>query len=789
MQAKSLITLEFPKIQQMLMEYTSSGMGKSKADEMLPSSDYETVFRRQKETAEACHLLESGSNPLGGLHDIRAAIKRAELGGVLEAEELINIASTLAAARRVRRMLQETAEQYPFLAEAAIHLSNHKKLEDEILSIINEKGEVSDNASPELRRLRIGIRREQANMKSRLESMIRNPNLQKYLQDSIVTMRNDRYVIPVKQENRNAVPGIVHDSSNSGATLFIEPMAIVDMNNELRELLMKERDEVLRILSELSAKIGADYTFIQHSVSALAQFDFIFARARLAFAMHATEPEISNDHSLIFWQARHPLLKGKVVPIDIRLGDRFTELLITGPNTGGKTVTLKTVGLLNLMGQCGLQIPAQAGSRIGLFDQIFADIGDEQSIEQSLSTFSSHMTNIVHIMEQATEHTLALFDELGAGTDPTEGAALAMSILENLLARKTRVVATTHYSELKIFAYHHDGVENASVEFDIETLRPTYRLMIGVPGRSNAFEVSQRLGLSKEIINYARSLVGSDQLKVEDMLSTLEENMRRAKQDREEANLLRTELEQSKKEIAIEKEEANKRVRERVQRAQSEAAGVVKAARLEAEELLANLRSMRQDVSERELTNAAQNTRKALRRMAGSIAALDDNVDDISGGKQVTDVEVGDKVVWTKYNIEAEVIAEMAVNGDVAIQAGAMKVTVPITQLRTAKKKKSKTTTAASVTTSDAMVNKSDTLKTQLDLRGQTLDEAILNVDKFLDDAFLGQLSKVWIIHGKGTGVLRSGVREFLNRHPRIKSYAFAPFHEGGDGVTVAELK
>ena len=787
MQQKSIHTLEFPKIQTMLSDYVSSGMGKAKIDEMFPSSDFETVYRWQRETSEACSLLESGANPLSGLHDIRSAIKRAELGGVLEGEELLNIAYTLGAARRIRKTLQESGELYPFLNDVGIHLSNHKKLEDDILEILDEKGLVKDNATPELRRLRIAIRQFQQNMKSKMESFIRNTTIQKYLQESIITMRNDRYVIPVKQENRHAIPGIVHDTSNSGATLFIEPMVIVELNNELRQVLTQERDEVLRILQEISGKIGSDYLFIQRSVDALANFDYIFARARLSFAMKATEPEISRDFAIRFWQARHPLLKGKVVPIDIRLGERFHVLLITGPNTGGKTVTLKTVGLLNLMGQCGLHIPAETGSKIGLFDQIFADIGDEQSIEQSLSTFSSHMTNIVKIMEVASEHSLVLFDELGAGTDPTEGAALAMSILEELLHRNSRVVATTHYSELKIFAYHHDGVENASVEFDIETLRPTYRLMIGIPGRSNAFEIALRLGLDKSVIDYARSKVGSDQLKVEDMLALLEENLKNSQQDRIEAQVLRSQWEAEKKAMQTEREEANHKARERVQRAQSEAAGVIKAARQEAEEILTELRSLRRNISERELTEAAQNSRQTFRRMSGKMASLDEHSQD-RVGEPVGDLAIGDPVVWTKYMVEGVVLEEVHGQTEVLIQAGAMKMSVPISQLRTGKKKVSepiKPMFAAKKDTAPA----DPLLKTQLDLRGHTLDEAIMATDKFLDDAFLAQLNKVWIIHGKGTGVLRTGVRDYLKSHPHVKSFVFASFHEGGDGATVVELK
>lgn len=786
MQLKSITTLEFPKIQKMLADYTSSGMGQAKISDMFPSSDFETVYRWQKETSEACSLIETGTNPLAGLYDIRASIKHAELGGVLEGTELLNIASTLGAARRIRRLLQESAELYPFLNDVGIHLSNHKKLEDDILDILDDKGFVKDHATPELRKLRIAIRQHQQSMKSKMESFIRNPNIQKYLQESIITMRNDRYVIPVKQENRHAVPGIVHDASNSGATLFIEPMVIVDLNNELRQVLMQERDEVLRILQELSGKIGLDYVFIQRSVEALANFDVIFARARLAFAMKATEPEISRDGSLRFWQARHPLLQGKVVPIDVRLGDRFRILLITGPNTGGKTVTLKTVGLLNLMGQCGLHIPAQVGSKIGLFEAIYADIGDEQSIEQSLSTFSSHMTNIVRIMESAGENSLVLFDELGAGTDPTEGAALAMSILEELLYRKSKVVATTHYSELKIFAYHHDGVENASVEFDIETLRPTYRLMIGIPGRSNAFEVAQRLGLNERIIDYARGKVGSDQLKVEDMLALLEDNLKQSQQDRAEALALRQQWESEKKAIQAEREEANQKSRERVQRAQSEAAGVIKSARLEAEEILTELRALRRNVSEKELTEAAQKSRQTLRNMSERMAALDEHAQ--TPGEPVTDVAVGDPVVWMKYMVEGVVIEEPNPQNEVMIQAGAMKMAVPLNQLRVGTKKtmeKIKTVVSAN----KGIPENNTVTKTQIDLRGQTLDEAIMATDKFLDDAFIAQLNKVWVIHGKGTGVLRAGVRDYLKSHPQVKSYTFAPFNEGGDGVTVVELK
>ncbi|NLN84238.1 MAG: endonuclease MutS2 [Firmicutes bacterium] len=789
MQEKSLLTLEFPKIKSMLKELVASGLGSEKVEEMKPSVDYNAVCQSQKETSEASQILQAGANPLSGLHDIRAALTRASLNGILTGEDFLKIASSLATSERLRKLLEESDGIYPQLVELGIRLSSHRKLENDILLVIDDNGEVKDNASPVLRRLRINIRQTQHNMKNRMDSLIRNPNIQRHLQDNIITIRNDRYVVPVRLESKSAIPGIVHDTSNSGATLFVEPMALVDMNNELKQLHSQEREEVMRIFRELSEKIALDYPALRQTVDALAEFDFIFARAKLSHSMDAVEPEISVNGRIKLWQARHPLLKGEVVPIDIHLGDNFNILLITGPNTGGKTVSLKTVGLLNLMGQCGLHIPALPGSKIGVFTKILADIGDEQSIEQSLSTFSSHMTNIVKIMDIADEQSLVLLDELGAGTDPTEGAALAMALLEELLSLGSRVVATTHYSELKVFAYYNEGVENASVEFDVDTLQPTYHLMIGIPGRSNALEIAGRLGLRKEILTLAQSKLGQDQFEIDDMLSLLEENLKTSRRERAEADEILARAKREAEEIKASSSLSEQKAKDRYLKAQSEALGILKEARLQSDKLIKDLRAMRRNLSDRELMEITQKSRGTLSELSGKLSELDQGLD-LDQGQSLKKVKIGQSVFWQQYKIDAVVLEEADSKGEVMIQAGLMKVSVPIKELRKGKEEKPKVDLVKrSQTFQNPLHSRGPGGQTQLDLRGQNLAEAILNTDKFIDDAFLAQINKVWIIHGKGTGVLRNGIREHLNDHRQVKSFVFAPFNEGGDGVTVVELK
>ncbi|MCL2547633.1 MAG: endonuclease MutS2 [Symbiobacteriaceae bacterium] len=798
MDSKALQVLEFVKIINLLRDYTASRLGLSSIDDLLPSSDRETVQRRQLETTEAVRLLRSGASLLGGLHDIREEVKRADLGGILEPADLITVASTLQVSRRAKRWFAEHQEDYTALHEVVLNLSVHRDIEDAVVATIDDKGGIYDHASPDLKRIRREIISFQQRIRDRLENMVRNPSLQKHLQDPIVTIRGDRFVLPVRLESRAAVPGLIHDTSGSGATLFIEPMAVVEMNNDLRRLAGEEREEVARILRDLSAKVAVVSSSINKSLGALGELDMIISRGHLSLAMSAVEPEISADLSINLYKARHPLLKGEVVPIDIELGTHFSILLITGPNTGGKTVSLKTLGLLQLMAQTGLHIPAAHGSRVALFDNIYADVGDEQSIEQSLSTFSSHMTNIVRIIADLTPNSLVLLDELGAGTDPAEGAALAMSLLDHLLSLGVRSVATTHYSELKAFAYNREGVENGCVEFDVETLRPTFRLLIGIPGHSNAFEISARLGLPVHLIDAAKGLVGNEQLAVEDLISSLEENRRLSEEARWEADRMRLEIIRVKEEMDKNREETRQKSRELLRRAQGEAATLVNRAKAEADELLAELRSLQASQSDRELAQSMQKARSGFRSLSNRVGGHHDLENDLLSGEaaELLHLEIGSLVWLRRYEVEATVLGSVNERGELPVQAGALKMTVPLDevgqinrQARRSRRGSIPEPTGEETGVRTLIQSKGEVIKLELDLRGQTLDEALEAVAKFIDDSFLGNYPKVRIIHGRGSGTLRRGIRDYLRKHPHIKSYEYAPYYEGGDGVTIVEIK
>jgi len=547
MDPRTLDVLEYHKIKQLLVQKTTSPVGQELAENLLPVSDYTVVHTRLTGTSEARSILRTQPLvPLGGIREIRPALRRAGIGAILDPEELLNIANTLYAIRRIKRFLEELEGESPVLKPLGADLQGFPNIENAILSAVREQGEIADEASVELMRIRRERRTTQQRVRERLEAVLRSADYAKMIQEAIVTIRDDRYVIPVKQDYRGQFPGIVHDQSASGATLFIEPLAVLDLNNSIKQLAVAEQNEIQRILARLSALVAQEEENIAASLLLQGEIDFIFAKAKLADDMRAEEPKINQSGFINIKQGRHPLLRGEVVPTDIHFGKEFTTLVITGPNTGGKTVALKTVGLFVLMSQAGLHVPAGYGTELGIFDQVFADIGDEQSIEQSLSTFSAHMTNLVRILSRVDRNTLVLADELGAGTDPTEGAALAMAILEFTHNLGARMIATTHYSELKTFAYSRKGVENASVEFDVETLRPTYRLLIGTPGRSNAFEIAGRIGLSRDVIQRAKELISEEQMQVEDLLSKLTESRAHWEEDRRAAAMLRQESEQVK---------------------------------------------------------------------------------------------------------------------------------------------------------------------------------------------------------------------------------------------------
>ncbi len=792
MNEKSLKVLEFNKVIDLLIQKAESQLGKEYASTIRPITDINQIQTLQQETEEALSLLiQRGNPPLYGINSIAIEIKRVEIGGSLSPGALLKISDSLRVTRGLKNYIKETKEDrspsYPIIENLVESLRAFKHIEDEINNAIINESEISDNASPNLRSIRRQIVSKNEAVKDKLNSIINSQSQKKYLQDSIVTMREGRYVIPVKQENRGSVPGLVHDMSSSGATVFIEPIAVVELNNQLRELEIKEREEIERILAELSNLVATESTAIAYNEKILKELDFIFAKGKLALEMKATRPILNDKGYINIKKGRHPLLGIKnVVPIDIYMGKDFNSLIITGPNTGGKTVTLKTVGLFNLMAQAGLHIPADYNSEIPVFNQVFADIGDEQSIEQSLSTFSSHMVNIVDILNNIEHNSLVLFDELGAGTDPTEGAALAMSILDNLLKRDIRTIATTHYSQLKLYALTTDRVRNASVEFDVETLSPTYKLLIGVPGKSNAFEISKRLGLQDYIIEYARNLISKENIEFEDVLQAMDKDRRQLEEDKVEAARLKLEIEGLKNSLSIEKEKT-KDMRENIlQKAREEARDLLRNAKEDAELIVGELRGITDSI-EKDKFKQLQEAREMLKeRLNKAESAVTKDVLNKKSSKPPKNLKVGDTVEVLSLNQVGTVISVPDEKGNLEVQVGIMKVNVNISTLRMSESNDS----AKSAFKSKKMVsNKSKSIKSEIDLRGSNIEEAILEIDKYLDDSYIAGLNEVYIIHGKGTGALRDGVKAYLKNHKHVRTFRAGKYGEGGDGVTVVEIK
>ena len=788
MEVSVFTTLEFNKIRDMLAERTGSVMGRELAESIIPVNDAGEVEIRLAETAEARTVMNQvPAVPLGGIRDVRAGIKRAALGAILEPHELLAVASTLYAARRMKNFLAELPVEIPLLAAMAGQITLLRNIETTIEATVTEQGTIRDDASGELLKIRREISQSQSRVKERLDSILRSGEYQKYFQDALVTMRGDRYVIPIKQEFRNNFPGIVHDQSSSGATLFIEPMAIVNLNNDIKQLMSAEKNEIERILTVVTGQIANVADVIEDNLALLARLDFIFAKAKLSIDMRAVQPVINEQGHVNLIQARHPLIAPEnVVPIDVRLGRHFTTLLITGPNTGGKTVTLKTVGLFALMTQSGLFIPAAADSEMPVIGNIFADIGDEQSIEQSLSTFSGHMTNLVGILKKVAANDLVLIDEIGAGTDPSEGAALAMAILEHMHTIGAKTIATTHYSELKTFAYTRHGIENASVEFDIQTLRPTYRLLIGIPGSSNAFAISQRLGLSESIIGRAKELINKEHADFETVLQALEEQKKSYTLKLDEVNQMKQELTQAKaKALETERLLAEKKS-VTLAKAQEEAAAVVRQARRSAEEIISELKAQFSEHSGRERQSAIETARRKLKSMSDEVNTLDLDEDEESE-VSADMLHPGMNVYITTLKQKGEVLAvSMA---DVTVQLGALKLTVPLTSCRLlAEESPHKTKPKAANAGKPAVMTRVATAARQIDLRGMTIEEAETILDKYLDEAVLAGLHEVLIIHGKGTGALRKGVRSYLENHSHIVQIRIAELNEGGTGATVARL-
>ncbi len=785
MDKKILKRLEYHKVLERLASFAGSPLGRELVMNLAPVCDLSIILRRQDETSEGRKLLRLDPvAEMGGWRDIRVQLQRVGRGAILDPEELTAVADTLAASRIIRNFLQEKQDHYPLLSVMVFSLVSLPDLERKIKKAILPGGEVADGASPELARIRRKLSSAQAHIKNYLENMIRSPSYARYLQDTIVTVREGRYVVPVKIEYRPHVPGIVHDQSASGATLFVEPMAVVDKNNEIKRLLVAEKQEILRILTGFSDEVAENLEMIKTSLETLGELDLIMARARYSQTLDAWAPVLEGEAAMDIRQGRHPLLKGEVVPVDIRLGDDFDTLVVTGPNTGGKTVALKTAGLLVLMAQSGLHVPAGEGTKIGIFKQVFADIGDEQSIEQSLSTFSSHMTNIVDIVERAGQDSLVLLDELGAGTDPTEGAALAQAVLEKLHGAGAKTVATTHYSELKNFAYARERVENASVEFDAVTLRPTFRLLTGKPGRSNAFEIARRLGLPGELVDRAREFLTVEQVQVEELVSNLERSQQEADAERvaaarltEEARILRERYRKMESDLA------QKRVAI-LTKAGEEARNLVKEARLEAGAAVKELREKLADEATRNREAAIQKARErlgSLRHKAGRFTPKK-----VIEGAAPEEVRPGEEVFLPEYNQKGYVLAAPGPAGDVQVQVGIIKISVPLKSLR---KTDSSRPTVEQSKIAGVMLDKAREISYEIDLRGQYADEAMLLVDKYLDDAYLAGLPKVRLIHGKGTGSLRIAIHRQLKGHHRVKSFRIGEHGEGGLGVTVVELK
>ncbi len=781
---RNLRVLEFTRIREMLSEGALTAIGAEKCLALTPFDTLSEAERAQQETEEAAVLLQYvGGHPLTDFPDIRPSLLVCEKGGTLSPGMLLGVASLLRASRNARDTLITDRENTPLLREMAQGLTEERRLEKDITDAILSEDEIADRASSELMNIRRHLRGAQERIKEKLNQMIRSSSVQKYLQEAIITVRNDRYVLPVRAEYRAQVPGLVHDQSSSGATLFIEPMAAVEMGNEIREWTIRETREIERILAALSAETAPFADALRENVELLGNLDFIFAKGLLSRRLICTAPKLNDKGFLHIIRGRHPLIPAdRVVPVDLWLGKDFTTLVVTGPNTGGKTVTLKTVGLFTLMAQAGLQIPAELGTELAVFDQVWADIGDEQSIEQSLSTFSGHMTNIVQIMREVTPRDLVLFDELGAGTDPTEGAALAQSILTRLLHIRVRTVATTHYSELKVFALTTEGVENASVEFNVETLRPTYRLSIGVPGKSNAFEISRRLGLPENLIEGARKLLSSDEVRFEDVIANAEYHRQIAERERQiaqdasrETIRLRDEAEKLRREMESRREESLRKAREEAKR-------ILQDARRESENVISELRRMKKEAGTPEDINA-------LRKR------LDRNIDGVSESLRPAEapeeeappekLKAGDTVRVLTLGTTAVVLDDPGPRGEVQLASGNMKFKAKLKDLRLVREAPAREKTTVKTRT-EALTR---TVPMECDVRGMNLEEAESAVELYLDEAVLAGLNEVSIIHGKGTGVLRSGLRQDLRRNRHVKSIRPGMYGEGEDGVTVVKLK
>lgn len=792
MNQKVLRTLEYNKIVERLAEYAFGADTKERCLSLLPSTSLSEITNAQQQTKDAMNRsLKKGRLDCSGIKPLSSAIRRVEIGGTMNIEELLGLCKLLETARRVKAYGRKEREDIPSdsLSELFDGLEPLSPLCDEIRRCIISVDEISDDASSNLKSIRRSIRSTGDRIHAQLNQMLNNQNVRNCLQDFVITMRNGRYCLPVKAEAKSQITGMVHDQSSSGSTLFIEPMAVVNLNNELKELSIKEQDEIAVILATLSAKAGEYIPAIETDYQILTELDFIFAKAAYALEYNGITPHFNTERKIRILKGRHPLLDAKkVVPIDISLGSDFDQLVITGPNTGGKTVSLKTVGLLTLMGQAGLPIPSGDRSELAVFDDIFADIGDEQSIEQNLSTFSSHMTNIIHILKEANEHSLVLFDELCAGTDPTEGAALAVSILSYFHSRGIRTMATTHYSEIKIYALTTGGIENACCEFDVETLSPTYRLLIGIPGKSNAFAISKKLGLSYTLIEDARTRISSNEQNFEDLLSDLEASRITIEKEQAEINRYKSEIAALKQQLKNKQEKLDESRDAILRKAKEEANQILQEAKDTADEAIRNFNkygTTRPSIQEME----KQRTNIREKMAANEKKSSKGKDTAIYNPKVPKKLRIGDSVKVLSMNLTGTVHSLPNAKGDLFVQMGILRSQVNIKDLVLIEDAAPGSKKYAKTGAGKLKMSKSASVSTEINLIGKTVDEAIALLDKYLDDAYLAHLPSVRIVHGKGTGALRSAVQSHLKRQSYIKSFHLGEFGEGDAGVTIAEFK
>ena len=792
MNQKALTSLEYYKIIDRLTEKASSPMGRELCRRLLPSANIEEIRLMQVQTRDALtRLFQKGSVSFGSVKDVRSSLKRLEIGSALGIQEILSICALLENTSRVKAYSRNDRSDAPSdsLDTMFQQLSPLTPLSAEIRRCILSEDEISDDASPALRQIRRNMKITNDRIHTQLSGLV-SGSARTYLQDTVITMRNGRYCIPVKAEYKGQVPGMIHDQSSTGSTLFIEPMAVVKLNNDMRELELQEEKEIEVILADLSQQIAMEQEAIALDFTLMVQLDFIFARAALAMEMNGTEPIFNEEGRVLLKKARHPLIpKKQVVPIDIRLGDSFDLLIITGPNTGGKTVSLKTVGLLTLMGQAGLHIPALDRSELSLFHEIYADIGDEQSIEQSLSTFSSHMTNIVSFLEKADSRSLVLFDELGAGTDPTEGAALAISILSYLHEKGVRTMATTHYSELKVYALSTPGVENACCEFNVETLRPTYRLLIGIPGKSNAFAISSKLGLSDDIIQRAREQISEQDESFEDVLSSLEENRVILENERLEIQKYKQEIQDLKSQLETRQEKLEAQRDKILKKANEEAHKVLEEAKEYADQTMKLFHKFQKNNVD---TSAVERERQELRRrMNKAESKMAEKNKPQKPSKELTakDIHPGDSVKVLSMNLKGTVGSRPDSKGYLFVQMGIIRSKVHLSDLELVDEPVITTPSLQKTGAGKIRMSKSSSISTEINLLGRTVDEAIAELDKYLDDAYIAHLKSVRVVHGKGTGALRKGIHDYLRRQKHVASFRLGEFGEGDAGVTIVEFK